>query len=89
MLRIINDNALGSQPKIIPTTRPHIKLDTPAPTKRMFPKENITETLNFNKFNRVYAMPNEKPTSQNNYTNSYPSSITKLTFKEANPSKLF
>lgn len=89
MLRVINDTISGSRPKIVPTNLPHINLDFPAPNKRLFPKENTTKTPNFNKCNRAYAELNEKPNSKNNYTNSYASSITKLTYHEPNPSRLF
>lgn len=89
MLKVINNNELGSQPKIIPTNNPHVKLDYPSNTKRLFPKENKTQYPNFNKCPRVYSMKNEKPSKDNNYSNNFSSSMSKLTFHERNPFRLF
>lgn len=84
MLKVVNDDALGSHPIISPTSKPHIQLDFPSPKKRLFPKEFKTETPKLNSNPRSYALPNEKPSPKNGYSNSYPSSNTKLTFHEAN-----
>lgn len=89
MLRVINDSALGSKPEIVPTLKPHIDLDFPAPTKRLFPKEGKTKYPDFNESTKAYAELGENPSPKNNYSNNNPSSTTKLTYREPNPARLY
>ena len=81
MLRIINDNKLGSHPVMIKPQGEHVELDFPAPKKRRFPIENKTETPKFNSCRpKAYIEPNPKltPNIDNSYSNNYHKSTTRL-----------
>ena len=81
MLRIINENKLGSHPIMVKPQEKHTKLDFPAPTKRKFPIENPTETPKFSSCKpKLYVPPNPNltPNKDNNYTNNYHKSTTRL-----------
>ena len=79
MLRIVNENKLGSHPVLVKPIGEHVNLDFPAPTKRKFPIENKTETPKFNAYRpKAYSQPNETANRDNSYNNNYHRSTTRL-----------
>ena len=79
MLRIVNDNKLGSHPVMIKPREKHSELDFPAPTKRKFPIENPTVTPKFNSYKpKAYADYNLTPNKDNSYSNNYHRSTTRM-----------
>ena len=78
MLRIVNESKLGSHPIMVKPQGPHIQLDFPAPTKRRFPIENPTVTPKFNSCRPPAYNKNQTPNRDNNYSNNYHKSTTKL-----------
>ena len=79
MLKIVNENKLGSHPILVKAKLPHIELDFPAPSKRRFPIENKTATPKFNSYRpKAYSQSNETPNRDNNFNNNYHRSTTKM-----------
>ena len=81
MLRIVNDNKLGSHPVMIKPREKHSELDFPAPTKRKFLIENPTVTPKFNSCKpKAYIEPNPNltPNKDNSYNNNFHRSTTRL-----------
>ena len=82
MLRIVNDNKLGSHPVMTkPVEEKPFKLDYPSHAKRVFAKENPTETPKFNSCKpKLYVPPNPNltPNKDNGYNNNYHKSTTRM-----------
>ncbi|MBR6906984.1 hypothetical protein IKN40_00280 [bacterium] len=81
MLTIVNENKLGSHPILVKPQGKHVELDFPAPIKRRFPIENPTVTPKFNSCKpKAYVEPNPKltPNKDNNYSNNYHKSTTRI-----------
>ena len=81
MLRVINDNKLGSHPVMIPSNQKQSALDFPAHKVRKFPIENKTETPKFNSCKpKAYVEPNPKltPNIDNSYSNNYHKTTTRM-----------
>ena len=79
MLRVINDNKLGSHPIMVKPAGQYVNLDFPASTKRKFPKENPTETPKFNSCKvKLYSNKNLTPNIANGYSNNYHKSTTRM-----------
>ena len=77
MLRVINDDKLGSRPVMVKPKEKKLELEFPSPNKRRFPIENPTETPKFNSCKPKAYNPDITPNKDNSYSNNYHKSTTR------------
>ena len=84
MLRVVNDNKLGSHAVMIKVPTPALRIDFPAPQVLRF-KDRHDYVPNFHKQAPLAYNPGEKPKPSNSYTNNWQktTTLTEPTTKES------
>ena len=78
MLKVVNDNKIGSHVIMVPPHSKYVSLEWPAHNKRIFPKDNPTVTPKFNSCKPKAYNRNMTPLKDNSYSNNYNRSTTML-----------